>query len=238
MKWRFRIEGEGFDVSGVADLFANEVELVRNSTGRMDLILELDFSIDQPSPALDAAEELVAKLNGIAHMVHGNHRNLRVTGVSCDHPDKPATQFLIGREAIECRSRVGAGLTVTSGAGQCAEVPVELIGDRTLRSADMHPHLERALFLYGSLPQDWRGLYMVLEAAEDAHGGERGLIAKAWVPAGIIKDFKATANSYRAIRLHARHGSVRDGVDQPKLTLEEARNLIRTILSCWVKESA
>ena len=69
--------------------------------------------------------------------------------------------------------------------------------------------LRRALVIYGSLlPHTWINLYKVLEAMEDGNGGERGLIAKNFVPAGDIKNFKPTANSPDAIGLEAaRHGS-------------------------------
>jgi hypothetical protein len=76
---------------------------------------------------------------------------------------------------------------------------------------------------------------MVLEAAEDGNGGEKGLINQNWVPWGQIKDFKATANSYKAIRLLARHGSLSQGVEQAKQTLGEACEMIRTIIQEWAK---
>ena len=66
--------------------------------------------------------------------------------------------------------------------------------------------------------------------APDHCGGEKGLIAKNWVPAKQIEDFRATANSYRVIGLAARHGSTKTGIDKPKLTLDEVREMVRTIL--------
>jgi hypothetical protein len=77
---------------------------------------------------------------------------------------------------------------------------------------------------------------MVLEAAEDGNGGEAALIEKRWVPDGKIKQLKRTANSYKAIRLQARHGSVTQGVPHAEQTLDEARNIIRAILDRWAQE--
>ena len=77
---------------------------------------------------------------------------------------------------------------------------------------------------------------MVLEAAEDAHGGESGLIAKNWVPQGQIKSFKATANSYKAIRRAARHGSIRKGIVSTTITLTDAYQMVRTVLRNWADE--
>ena len=77
---------------------------------------------------------------------------------------------------------------------------------------------------------------MVLEAAEDSAGGEKALIAKKWVADGAIKDFKATANSFRALRQQARHGSISHGVPEASQTLDDACKMIRTILQEWGKE--
>jgi hypothetical protein len=77
---------------------------------------------------------------------------------------------------------------------------------------------------------------MVLEAAEDGNGGEHGLIAKNWVPGGQIKAFKGTANSYRALRLEARHGSTQKGYEQAQLTLKEAAQMVRMILDKWCRQ--
>ena len=80
---------------------------------------------------------------------------------------------------------------------------------------------------------DWRGLYMVLEAAEDGNGGEERLISKKWAAEGAIKAFKETANSYNALGHFARHGTVKQGVPTPKQTLDQAQHTIRTIMQHW-----
>jgi hypothetical protein len=75
-----------------------------------------------------------------------------------------------------------------------------LLGDQFLNVADKDEHFDRALYLHGSLPHYWHGLYMVLEAIEDGAGGEKRLIAKKWAADGSIKAFKATANSLSGLR--------------------------------------
>ena len=59
---------------------------------------------------------------------------------------------------------------------------------------------------------------MILEAIEDDNGGERGLVAKPW-GGQRVKDFKATADSYKALGADARHGSTKNGVELSKVTL-------------------
>jgi hypothetical protein len=235
-EWHFRLEGDEFDISGVTELFSDGVKLGKDVDGHPELIMVLQLSKDQFQAALDLATGLLAKLNGIAQVIYGNHENLRIIGVGCKDPaGGPMDLFIYATESIRSRARFGVGGSVTQ-SGVPALTP-QKIGDQFLNAAYKNDLLERALYLLGSLPLDWRGLYMVLEAAEDAHGGERGLIKKHWVPRGQIKDFKATADSYKAIGLAARHGSTTKGIDKPRLTLEDARAMVRTILEKWCRDA-
>jgi len=236
-EWHFRLDGDEFDINGLTELFSDEVRIIKDGNGRTQIVMDLPFTPNESQTARDAAEELLAKLNAIAQIVHGNHENVRIGAVGCKDPSGgPMQQFIHGRVSTRGRSRAGVGGIVTnSGVSSSVTVAPKRIGDQMLGSADKDEHLERALYLFGSLPLDWRGLYMVLEAAEDAQGGEKGLIAKKWVPDGQIKAFKRTANSYKALRLESRHGSLRKGVEQAQQTLEEAREMVRTIIEKWSK---
>ncbi len=73
---------------------------------------------------------------------------------------------------------------------------------------------------------------MVLDAAKE---GNKDLRSKGWVAPHLIKNFTATAGSFKAIGHQARHGDTK-GIDHPRQTLEEARAMIRMILERWAKE--
>ncbi|HLJ49087.1 MAG TPA: hypothetical protein VKU01_23895 [Bryobacteraceae bacterium] len=238
-EWHFRLDGEDFDIDGVAQIFGDEVKIIRQENGRMHLIMNLPFDASESRAALDAAEELLAKLNAIAQIVHGNHENLLIGGMGCKaEPGVPMRLFINVASSARGRSRVWcAASVVRSGEPSLISAPQKPIGEQMLEAADGDKYLDRALYLFGSLRLDWRGLYLVLETAEDAHGGEKGLIGKNWVQDGQIKAFKNTANSFKALRLEARHGTIRTGVDEAKLTLDAARDMIRTILERWCKEA-
>jgi hypothetical protein len=239
IEWHFRLDGNEFDIDGVTELFNDEVQIVKDGNGRKQLVMNLPFKPEESLLAQNAAEELIAKLNAIVQIVHGNHENVHIGAVGCkDVSGGPMQYFVHMTASTRGLSRVSFAAVVTnSGVSHQVAVPPKKIGDQVLAAADKDEHLERALYLFGSLPHDWHGLYMVLEAAMDAHGGERGLIDKRWVPDGQIKAFKATANSYKALRLKARHGTTKTGVEKPEQTLEEASEMVRTIIEKWFKES-
>jgi hypothetical protein len=234
-EWHFRLHGDAFDLNGIADLFSDEVSIVKDERDQLELIMNLSFSPSEPQAARQIGEGVLAKLNAIAQIVHGNHENVRIGGVGHKDPLTGTVQYSIsGQATIRVGARGDVNIVPTSGG---PATPSQKRGDQFLDAANGNQHLERALYLLGSLPLDWRGLYMVLEAAEDGNGGEKGLIAKQWVPVGQIKAFKATANSYKALRLAARHGSVKEGVDRPRMALNEGRQMVRTILDKWSGEA-
>lgn len=239
-EWHFRLEGEEFDITDITELFGDEVRFTKDEANRSHLVMDLPFTTNDSRAAQDAAEELLAKLNAIAHVTYGNHENIRIGAVGLKEASGAMHAFVHVIGAIRCRLRAHAvGVAIAGPSGPPASQPKPtMIGDGFLIAADKDENLARALYLFGSLPPDWRGLYMVLEAAEDAHGGENGVIARQWVPTGQIKDFKATANSYMALRLAARHGSLKTGIPQAKITLTEARNMMRTILDKWAKTTS
>ena len=191
----------------------------------------MPFGSSEAEVAIEAAEELLSKLNGIAHTQYRNHENVKIGAVaSQDVPGGPLNRYIL-LSPMHARMRVGTP-TITVGDA-VPPVPQKLIGDLLLEAADRDKDFDRAIYFYGCLPQDWRGLYMVLEAVEDGNGGEANLINRQWVANGAIKKFKATANSFKALRMHARHGSLKTGISAPTQTIEEARVMIRMLVESW-----
>jgi hypothetical protein len=90
--------------------------------------------------------------------------------------------------------------------------------------------------IYGSLEHDWGNLYKVLDVMREAHGDLSGLKAKNFVPAKDIENFKATADSYKALGLDARHGKTKSGIPAPRITLKQAEEMFRKLFESWIKE--
>lgn len=236
-QWQFRLSGDDFDVDALAELFASEAKITRGADAT-HLDMSLPYGPDEAQAARSAAEDLLANLNAIARIVHGNHENVGLAAIGLKDPNGgPLRLFSFDVLGIRSRARVSC-VRVVTGRSEASSTPARLVGDKILEAADKNKHLDRALYLFGSLPSDWRGLYMVLEAACDANGGESGLIAKNWVPRGQIKNFKKTANSYKAIGRAARHGSIREGIVPATITLSDAYQMIRKILENWANEIA
>ena len=219
--WLFELEGEHRDLETIVELFGDCNQLLP-AEGKWLLLTTLPSSMGAPDVRVVAGERL-ARFNASAQVTYGNHENVRLGAMSCVDPSGgPATQF-ISATGIAGQSRVGGG---------------KLIADRLLAAADKDEYFDRALYLFGVVPHDWRGLSVVLDVGKEGNGKERGLIAKGWVPGSSIVDFRETANSFRAVGHQARHGGVKTGVPHASQSLEEARAMIRTILEKWARDLA
>jgi hypothetical protein len=75
---------------------------------------------------------------------------------------------------------------------------------------------------------------MVVDAIEDHHGGERELEKMDYCPREL-DDFTSTANSWKAIKLAARHGRTTQGVEKPRIALNDAKEVIRKLMEGWIE---
>jgi hypothetical protein len=87
-----------------------------------------------------------------------------------------------------------------------------------------------------SLEEKLQAMEALWENDEFDEFGDRSNIAKQFVPPGQIKDFKATANSFPALGLEARHGTTTIGIPEPKMTLKEAEEMFGKLFQDWIKE--
>jgi len=172
---------------------------------------------------------MLARMNAIASVRYEDHRRATIKGVARLNPANGKLQTFINLQVrIECRSRVYATLRINGRSGE------ESAAETSFKLADTNEPLKRALYLYGTVEHDWRGLFMVYEAIRDDHRGTAALEATTLIPASKLDAFTGTANSYKALGKDARHGSVKSGYSTTKMTLSEARALIRKLFESWI----
>lgn len=210
--WYFQLEGEEFDLQTIREISCETLALRESA---------LCIRLDAPNirAAQDSAHRMVSLLNAAAHVAFDNHRDVKVgKGFHEGGQDKPATQ-IVSPESVRSRSRVG-------GAGQLATM--------AMITAAIDPDFQRALWIFGVVPHDWRGLYVVLEVIQS---GCHGLNEIAGSP--LIKQaeaFKRTACSFETIGELARHGPKPFDPPTNPPTLEDAKTIIRTLLELWARK--
>lgn len=233
----FRLEGQTLDLIDLAELFRTGDRKILSQAGQHYLSLQLPADLGDEA-ALEVAEDELATITGLGLVLVGNHRPVRVAGVSSIDATTGQIRTIIYASGASSVRACGRGIAVVTQASGEIEEPShsrKSDGEEVLEVTAGNESLQRALYLYGKLEHSWRALYMVLEAIEDGNGGESGLIAKSW-GGQPVKNFKATANSYKALGAEARHGTTSKGVDEPKLTLTEANELLQRVLRDWIEE--
>lgn len=230
------LEGADMDLRLLSQSFSTGPVRVEKREERHFLILESEAS-RQDADLLAAGTEALNQMNAIMLAGGSNFRPPRVRGITKQMADGTLRTFLNAALHIESRSALFVNVRLIGPDGK------ELVENKgptedqvTLQLAAKDEHLRRALLIYGTLKHDWVNLYKTLEAIEDGNGGEKGLIAKNFVPGKDIKNFKDTANSWRAIELEARHATTKIGSPEPKITLAQAQEMFRKLFQSWIQE--
>jgi hypothetical protein len=182
------------------------------------------------------AEDELSQINGIAMLLQPNFRPVTIDAIK---RRDPVTGEMTTSLRVRCVGQIrlkGAGKVLLIDSKTGREVPQDRTSEaeKILSLCDKHEHLARALLIYGALPHEWRELSMVVDAIEDHHGGEKELQKEDYCPPKLA-DFTSTANSFKAIKLSARHGGKSQGVEKPRIELNEAKEVIRKLMEDTIK---
>jgi hypothetical protein len=230
--WWVRLTGDALDLQTLA----TSVRLPTLKIGQLDARYYLradDFQDASPEQSRDVerrGEEILRVLNGAARIEHDNSHAVHVEAATIVHSDGRIQNFAHLSATVEARSRVAATVTKV-GQPETVEPPESLIDRLAMRGLG-DADVERALRIFGRDDADYRDLYYVFEIAEGAIGAE--MFANGTVTQAEINRFKHTAQSPTALGDAARHGREQQKPPANPMSLEEARDLIRRVVSAWL----
>lgn len=239
MEQLFQLSGEDFDLEDLADLFSTGAATVKKTEDRYYMQLpEWESPLDDRE-ALEAGKVALSRLNGIAMLELANFRSPRIYGITRRDPATGALTTAVpitAHPVSRTKARVGFQLLKEVDGTIVTVKKAPTFGETVLPMTDTNEFLERALFLYGTVEHNWRGLYMVLDAVSESYGGPKNLLKQDFAQTykNDIENFKHHANSYRALGVEARHGHANDEPPKKQMTLTEAQTLIRDLLKGWV----
>jgi hypothetical protein len=167
----FKLQGHTFDLQDLTRQFPTGSRAVICQEGDYYLSLEMpDDGLDDEQ-AQDIAKDEIATINGLASVFIESYQHVRISGVSKVDPaiGKIITTNYYYKGETKVRLRVEAQVVVLNpdGTPVAPTASMDAPGPRILELADAQDALERALFLYGKLEHNWRGLYMVLDAIRE-----------------------------------------------------------------------
>ena len=235
----FRLDGQPFDLDDLLDLFSTGSWQVVRYEFVSYLSLEIAEGLDDQQ-AIALAEDNLSIMNGICLLHSKDYQSVRISGIGKRDPvtGKVIVSAYATVSGLRLRLRGKGVLTGLRADGTVIEPEPSATKSRgagVLEAANNDPALQRALFLYGKLGHNWRELCLVLDAIEEANGGEAPLLKKPWTDSRL-KELKKTANSFKAIGHEARHGKTATGISSPSITLTEAREVVKAALIGWIEE--
>lgn len=227
-----QLNGGSADLDAIAELFRSSIVAQRDNTGATYLLM--GPTVSGVYDAVLAAQERLEHINGIARLYYPNHRVVSAGLIRVIDSTGNAKNVITGRASIfEHGHRVSATGIVGTADGVAIGAPTPLpFGDRLLLVVDKNPDFKRALALYAN-DLTWAELYKVYEVIKEAHGGP---VPTGWVSKTMLTAFTATANSYPALGRDARHAVVQNSIPAPRMTLQEAKSLIHTLLRHWSED--
>ena len=229
----FKLTGETRDLEEMAQSFQEGPATVKKIDEFFYLNLEME-SHKSDEQAISEGEFALERMNAICLVKDERFRTPRINGITRRDP----VTGKIGPTIVylQCHMQVRAGmrgtLTVTEADGTIRPRQ-PTFGEKVLNIALANEALRETLRTYGTVQHDWCGLYTVLETIEKGNGGK---IPRAWATKREVDDFTSTACSYDAVGPGARHGFGAGQKMAPRVTLGQARALIRKLLRAWMDE--
>jgi hypothetical protein len=236
MEEMMNLGGDEPDLQQLARSFPTDTPRVEKRDGHYLLILESDKSRDDAAIIADGTNVL-HQIVGIILKDGPNFHRPRIKGMTKQNADGSLSHYL--NVSVKMEARISGILNVRLIGPDGKEIEREkrpTDEQMVLQLARDNEPFRRAQVIYGALEHDWINLYKVLEAMEDGNGGERGLIAKNFVPGKDIKDFKATAESLPAIGMKARHAKLKGVVQEARITLEKTQEMFRKLFQGWIED--
>jgi hypothetical protein len=230
--WYFVVQGDPSDVALLEDLLrASPDHAVERDepSGERRLRSARLAGITDHEAAWTTVREVLIELSDAAAAHAGTRLHLRPGGLGRTRPDGRSDLYVHPEPAV-ARARAFPPTVLVNG-----QVVGEAQGARLLRLQAGNPHVRLALhFLNGE--ESWFDLYKAYEAIRDGSGGEERLTEKGWAARNQIRRFSGTANSYAAVGDAARHAQPRWRPPKHPMTLAEADEFVRGLLSRWLAE--
>jgi hypothetical protein len=235
------IEGDDMDLRLLAQSFPSKTPRLEKRNVTVDseerylLVLESETA-RKDEDVLTEGKRVLAEMTAIILQDRPNFRPSRIRGLTKKAADGSLITFLNVSVKMELRTfatvnvrRIGPNGEIIENKGPTEKQVIYELGRN-------NEPLRGAWLIYGSMEHTWINLYKVLDAMREAHDDLRGLEAKNYVPTKDIEDFKATAESFPAIGLLARHAKSKGVVQVARMTLPEAQEMFRNLFEGWFGE--
>lgn len=235
IRWRVRLAGDDGRLKELARVMRNTDLSIVDDDGLYYLRASAFDSMADINEVHAFAKEQLPRINNVAAFRWGDMRPVEIDAV--EQTDEGGRRHHFKRYAgaplvVGARVQV-QGITINASGIQGPPPPDDFEAWFDLAQSD--ERVDRAFHLFG-LAHDFPTLYNVLDVVQKDVGGERALRDKEWVSGACLKTFKQTANNDQALEGRARHGAMGWASPKNRMTYSDARLLMRTLLTSWLRE--
>lgn len=232
MKWEVQISADKHDLKEIAKSLQNDELRIIERDNHYYLKSTRFNNLNTSEEVSDAASKILPILSGAVKLSLGSKKSLRIVGITRDNDDGTRDIFVSVEASIAVSATVGLEIKRKDGKIEIVNPADKLPVWMNLSFSD--PKVAKAFRLLGSQKHDWVCLYRIYEIIEDDIGGKDNIIKQGWAKKDIIKLFKRTANSPKAIGDISRHGKESKTPPSNPMELGEAQALIKILLYNWL----
>ena len=228
-EYLIELRGHKFDLENLAKLLTADDFAVIKEGEEFRLKCTAFNSLTNEDMVFAAAKSLLPSVNGVGFIYADGFRAVELSG-GVIAIDGQGTRKRYVYESVHQGLRIGQSAEVASDhATPQGPTP----GDEAIKAALNEEIVGRALGFFSQV-KSWVNLYKVLDAIREDVGNLEALKARKWVASSEIDRFKGTANNHTAAEGEARHGFDYGNPMSKPMTIQEAEQLIRTLLSRWL----
>lgn len=229
--WIIPLNGHEFDLEDLPYwLIGNSVQIIPRGDGYA-LQIPSEVIGENYEPVREFAENELELINGAGRLLNPKFRPVSLSNniLGIDSYGE-VTQTVVAVGILEERCKVLALKAVVGGVSQ--PDPREGAASTFLNAAKHSTLANDALIISGRPKLTWTDLYLLFEIVESDVGSE--IFTHGWISRKKSKLFTNTANSYSILRYEGRHGKDKGNPPSNPMNINEAGNLIRSLVSSWL----
>ncbi len=225
-RWLVPLAGEHFDLEEFARWFPSGGIHVIEEDGRYYLVGQDLEALPNAEAIYLEAHRALGQFAPIVLLLAPDMKCPAIDGVIRETDEGKRNHFVFLSATLSIRAKVGA-IVVSGGTEQ--QQPQNTQAQDILQRVKADPHLDAAIALWGKPERSWPHLYRILEEIEQ-HLGEpvssAGLCSR-----NKRERFTRTANAAEVSGLDARHALKRSDPPSNPMTIGEANEFIRGLLT-------
>ena len=234
MTWKVRIIGDPRDLAELQQSFSSGPISIESTDNNEYYLISDNFQeCANDSEVSEKASKLIAIISGASRIALGGNIPITQSEIVKVKEDGTESVFMHFHDTLHVRDSFH--LSIIDDAGNVIEEIKPADEVPSWVELGMRDDSVAKVFRLYSQELDWVGLYRIYEVIENDTGGLDALVSKGWARKASIKLFKHTSNSPGAIGDDARHGKESSQPPQKPMFLHEARNLVESLISQWLK---